>query len=177
MDFGEYCGGSPSLLPQREFGTIRAPEFPAPPGAVAAFRRQIGEPVIVHQCANEPGRGVGKRIVLQESNHVRRTAQQPLAEAQEPRVAAVILERREPHLPVQPRLMRRHKRRRAKHVAGFVPKLIRAPVRAIDAAFDDDLGPRGRHDGEQSVAVDAAQRTRQGEQASEWRRPGEKPAE
>ena len=51
----------------------------------------------------------------------------------------VAAQRREPHLPVEPRLERGDESRTAAQFAGFVFEFISQPVRAVVAAFHDDF--------------------------------------
>ena len=64
----------------------------------------------------------------------------------------------EPHLPVEPRLVRDVPQRRPGQRPRFVAKNIFAPVLAVSRTFDHDLGPGGRHHREQPIGIDDRQR-------------------
>src|SRR5438552_16645179 len=76
----------------------------------------------------------------------------------EPGYAVVIAQRRKPHLPVEPRLVRRDEPRAPPHFVWFPLELVRLPGDAVVASLDDDFRPLGRHDGKQTVAVDQMKR-------------------
>jgi hypothetical protein len=67
-------------------------------------------------------------------------------------------ERREPHLPVEARLMGRDESRPLPDLARFVRESVGLPGRAVATAFDDDFASLGGHDREQPVAVEGANR-------------------
>ena len=71
---------------------------------------------------------------------------------------------REPHLPVEPRLMRHRPTGPNSHVAGLEPEGVGHPGGAVHGPLDDEFVPARRHDGEQTVRVRQAQwRRRLGE--------------
>ena len=109
--------------------------------------------VVVDHRAQVPGRLLGKRIRLQQARHRLGAREQPFAEAQEPGLAARVAERGEPHLPIQPRHVRRHEFRTAPHIARLPAELVGFPLAAILAAFDRDLRPSRGHDREQPIRV------------------------
>src|SRR5206468_8308810 len=95
--------------------------------------------IIVHQRADTAGRLVWERIVREQSGHRRLVLQQSRAEVDQPRIALVRPERREPHLPIHARLMWPAEPRPALEVAGLVLELVRLPLRSIHASFDDNF--------------------------------------
>ena len=64
-------------------------------------------------------------------------------------------ERSEPHLPVEPRHVRRGEAGPSAHVARLPAEVVRHPRHAVPAPFDDDLRPLGRHHREEAVRVHA----------------------
>src|SRR5439155_1487245 len=76
-------------------------------------------------------------------------------EIEEPGVLLVIAQGSEPHLPIQPRLMRLDEPGTLFHITWFVFEFVVEPVSAILAALHDDLRPGGGHDSEQSISVEA----------------------
>src|SRR5262245_41496454 len=67
-------------------------------------------------------------------------------------------ERGEPHLPIQPRLMRGNDSRRARHIARLPFELIRMPFAAIVTALNDDLRTFSCHHRKEAVTVDESER-------------------
>ncbi len=96
-------------------------------------------------------------ILVQQLQHGWLALQQADAQVGEPLADAGTLrsQRFEPHLPVQPRLVRLAKTGSAFHVAGFVSELVGKPRQTIVAAFDDDLVAGSRHHAEQAVGIGA----------------------
>src|SRR6476646_7291061 len=95
---------------RRDFG---AP----PPGAGPLPLGRLREAVLPEPRPHETRRNAGKRIAREEREHGRRALEQLLEKTREPGVLLEGAERREPHLPVEPRLVRRHERRTAEEVA------------------------------------------------------------
>src|SRR5437867_13010313 len=108
--------------------------------------------VSIHWSADVAWRHIGKWISCEELKHARRSFQQPRLEIEKPR--SEISECREPHLPVQPRLMRHRVARRSRQTAWHPFKLVRFPGYAVGAAFDDDFKTCCRHDCKQAVIID-----------------------
>src|SRR5690606_31386953 len=63
----------------------------------------------------------------------------------------------EPELPIEAGVVRGDDGRAAGEVAGFVGELVGVPGAAVIAAFDDEFGARGGHDGEETVVVERAE--------------------
>ena len=95
--------------------------------------------VLINDGADVFGRRVGERVVLKQREHFRRALQQAHAEIDEPRVFAISAQGREPHLPIQPRLVRRDEARTPLQVPRFVIEFIRQPGLTVVAPFDNDL--------------------------------------
>src|SRR5438034_428980 len=83
----------------------------------------------------------------------------------------IVAQGSEPHLPIETRLMGRDETRRAVHVPDFPFELIRLPLDAVLAAFDDDFRAFGRHDGKETVAVDEIKWPEPFEESDEPARP------
>src|SRR4029077_7664403 len=112
---------------------------------------EIGEPHVA-------GRLIRKRIVAEQREHRGRPLQDVPHQGLEPVPRPSRVEARDPHLPVEPRHVRGHERRSPAHVARLPAEAVFLPLRAVAAALDNDLGPLRRHDAEQPVPVDRAQR-------------------
>src|SRR3984893_1402469 len=94
-----------------------------------------------------------KRIAREESRHVRFAFEQTNFEVVEPRVFSRRSQCGEPHLPVEPRLMRRAPAGRTHHIARFPFEFVRQPVDPVRAPFDFNFAAVLRHYAEKSVAV------------------------
>src|SRR5207244_12434937 len=70
-------------------------------------RRQVGEMIFVQHGAEVARRFFGKRILFEQREHLRGALGQANQEVHKPRIAAIITEGGEPHLPVESRLVRR----------------------------------------------------------------------
>src|SRR5882724_11784500 len=101
-------------------------------------------------------RGGGKRIGGEQGQDFWRALQQAHAKVHEPGVLPVSAERRKPHLPVKPGLMRRDQWRSPLQISGFVFEFVREPVGSVVAALNLNFSPRSCHHGEQSIGVYAA---------------------
>src|SRR5215208_2880935 len=110
--------------------------------------------IFVTHHSNKARRSFAKRIFRQQGENLRRAAQQMFTKGNHPWVLLRRSERGKPELPVESWLMRRHPSWPAIQRAGFVRKLVRAPLCAIVAAFEDQFGSRMRHDREQTVVVE-----------------------
>src|SRR5439155_23242752 len=95
------------ILPQSDFRTIQSFALAPPPVAGRAARRPVGEVIFVEHGTKVARWLFGKRILLDQREHLWRALGQANQEVHKPRIAAVITEGREPHLPVQSRLVRR----------------------------------------------------------------------
>src|SRR5262249_38316456 len=105
-----------------------------PPGAGRPALGAVGGVVVVQGGAQEPGRTSGKRILREQGRHRRRSLEQPGTEGEKPPVLLVRAEGREPHLPVEPRLVRRHEARTAAEVSRLPAELVGLPGFAVVAA-------------------------------------------
>ena len=116
--------------------------------------------IFVQRSADITRGFVRERIFFQQVQHFGRTLEQARQEIGKPpagRTAVQGAQRLEPHLPVEPRLVRRDKRRAAFQIARLPLEYIGQPVDTVVASLHDDFRARRRHDGEQPVGTDAAQ--------------------
>src|SRR5207248_622161 len=89
----------------REHGAIQSQSFPPPPLARRAPRREVAELVSVHRRAHVPWWRRGKRIGAQQTQYRSGVLQQARQKRDEPWIPAIVAKCREPHLPVEPRLV------------------------------------------------------------------------
>src|ERR1051325_1282817 len=113
---------------------------------------------------------VRERIPGKEPEHRRGPLQEADEQIPEPRRRLEAAEGREPHLPVEPGLVRLDEPGAPHHAARLVPGLVRAPGGPVVAALEDDLLATGRHHPEEAVAVGAPERLHQPERRGERRR-------
>src|SRR5579885_1183467 len=113
---------------ERDDRVIGAEQLTLPPIAGFPALLGVGEVIIVQQDANVARRGIWKWIALEQGRHRRRILQQPLQQVPEPPLGARIAQRREPHLPVQARLVREIPQRPPVEHAGLVLEFIFRPA-------------------------------------------------
>src|SRR5215472_15971763 len=94
---------------------------------------------------------VGKGILFQQCRYCGLILPQPLDEARKPKEAPWVLERGEPHLPVQTRLVRDVPERFPRDIARLVPEFVFAPFDAVIRALNNDFVAFCGHDCEQAV--------------------------
>src|SRR5690242_10355712 len=110
-------GGRPSSFAvQAHRGEAQAEQAPVPPSADRPLLTP-GIGVIVELRADIGRRLLWKRIVLQQRRHAGLVLQQPFDETREPLKALRVVERGEPHLPVQAWLIGDAPARAARDVA------------------------------------------------------------
>src|SRR3972149_3630131 len=90
---------------KRQRFAIQPQLLPTPPRARLPPGLGARKMVIVEDGPHVTRRRVGEWVLLQECQHGRRPFQQATHQSAEPRVMFVSTQRREPHLPVQSRLM------------------------------------------------------------------------
>ena len=122
--------GRPAIL-QGKDGRIVADELARPPHALAAAGFSARKAIPVKQGAKILWRVRRKRIALDQFEHLAVVLQQAPAELLEPPLPYETAERRKPHLPIQPRLMRRHPRGPAMKIARLVLEPVFEPVRRV----------------------------------------------
>src|SRR6202453_3086461 len=137
-------------------GEIESGQSPVPPLAGRLVLSGIG--VLVKLGAHMGRRLVGKSILFQESGHRRFVIQEALEKAREPRPSLRVVERGEPHLPVEPRLMRDVPWRTAHDIAGLVAEFVFAPLHAVIGPLDDDFIAGRGHDRKQAVRAHDVER-------------------
>ncbi len=111
------------------------------------------EPIAIKSRADEPRRGLRKRISGQESRDLRFSLEQTNHELNEPGIFSGRSERGEPHLPVEPRLVRRAPTRRTHYISRFPFEFVRQPLDPIGAAFDHNFAAILRHHAKKAVPV------------------------
>ena len=112
-----------------------------PPGAGLGFFKGVRKVVFEKACPDVPRRGVRKGICFHQAKNRGRTLKQPGQKIHEPWFSFDVIQSGKPHLPIQPRLMRKIPQRRTPYVARFVFKRVFVPVKAIIRALDNDLRP------------------------------------
>src|SRR5258708_1668984 len=136
-----YCIGR--FWPQRNGGKIIPAELAAPPASIGALLRERREVIAVDAGANEMWWRCREWIFPQQLQDIGRSLEQTFQQAHEPGVLLVIAKRREPHLPIQTRLMRLNPDRPALDVARLVAKFVCQPGIAVIRAFDNNPRPCG----------------------------------
>src|SRR5206468_8916138 len=86
----------------------------------------------------------------------------------EPRFLPPTTEGREPHLPVQSRLMRCTPARRAIHIARFPFELVGNPIDSIGPSFDLNFRTLFRHHPEKSITIQYSERLDAGIKHQQW---------
>src|ERR1043166_9690646 len=87
------------------------------------------EPIAINNCAHVARRMPCEWIARKEPSDIRFALQQTDRRPSEPRILLVRSERSEPHLPIEPRLMRRAPAGGAHDVARFPFEFVRVPDR------------------------------------------------
>src|SRR6516225_10320755 len=103
---------------QARRGKIQPLVLTPPPRPIAEVREVIEK----NARANVFGGCLWKWVRFEQPQHAPLAFQQPDHKAREPRVFLASAQRRKPHLPVEPRLVRRNHRRRPHYAAGFIPE-------------------------------------------------------
>src|SRR5437763_11747229 len=129
-----------------------------PPRAARGPLARRAETVAEISQPNVARRRVRKGVVAQQGQHLGRPRQDVPQQRREPLPSPLRVQGREPHLPVEPRHVRGHERRSPVHIARLPAKAVLAPLYAVAATLDDDLGALRRHHAEQPVAVHRADR-------------------
>src|SRR5262249_34198315 len=94
------------LLPQRDRRQIQPQGLAPPPPPGAAARGQIRKSIFVQPRPEVARRFVGKRILFEQPSDLGLSLQQADAELNEPGIVPDIPQRGEPHLPIEPWLVR-----------------------------------------------------------------------
>src|ERR1700722_13210933 len=122
---------------QARLGKVKSRQSAIPPWAGMVVISGIG--IVVKLSAHIGRRPVGKRISLEQRDHRGFVFQQPLEKARKPWQSLRIVERGEPHLPVEPGLVSDVPWRTALNIAGLVAEFVLAPLNAVVRPLDDDL--------------------------------------
>src|SRR5678816_2705249 len=109
--------------------------------------------IIINHCADESRRRVRERIFVQEREDIGRAFQQLDAKLYEPGIVPVTAQRSEPHLPVEPGLVRRHETWPAFEIAGLIFEAVIEPFLTVRTSLNHDLRPGNSHYGEEPIAV------------------------
>src|SRR6185312_15223298 len=99
--------GRPGARRQGNRWHERPDQLPRPPEPRIPAFPPGREPVAVKPGADPPGRGAGERIAPQEPGHARVAREETLHETRKPPFGVARRERREPHEPVEPEVVRR----------------------------------------------------------------------
>src|SRR4051794_183341 len=99
-----------------------------------------------------------KWIGFQQGKCVARVLQQTSTELHEPRIDFIGSQRRKPHLPIQPGLMRCNESRSSMCIAGLILEFIIQPIFPVIATLDNNFIAWPRHYGEQPVGIKRPQR-------------------
>ena len=129
------------------------------------------ETIAIKGRANVARRSLRKRISFKKRCDFCFAMQQRNHRLNKPRILSIRPERGEPHLPVEPRLMRRAPARRAHHVTGLPFKFVRLPIKSVSARFDHNLAPIFGHHAKKTVTVYNSKRLRSSVSGSEQARP------
>src|SRR5438045_104081 len=121
--------------------------------ASAPARWPVGKMVFVKNRADKSRWPCGEGIFFQQSQNFRAPFQQPNQQRNEPCIIPIVAERREPHLPIQPWLMRCDPPRWLAEIAGFISELVRMPLFAVIAPFNQNFQTLRCHDRKKPVAV------------------------
>src|SRR5437588_1509949 len=124
-----------------------------PPCAGGLVLGPRSEMVVVNGGADVTRWLVWKWIARQQSQDLGIISEQAFRKADKPEIMPIGAKRREPHLPIQPGLVRRRPMRRLIQIAGFPFEFVREPFDAVRTSFHNDLRPRFRHHAEQTVAA------------------------
>ena len=129
------------------------------------------ETIAIKGRANVARRSLRKRISFEQRNDFQFAVQQANDCLNKPRILSIRPERGKPHLPIEPRLMRRAPARRAHYVARLPFKFVRLPIKSVSARFDHNLAPIFGHHAKKTVTVYNSKRLRSSVSGSEQARP------
>src|SRR5690606_20516804 len=107
---------------ERDDREVDADALALPPDARAFSRLAVRHLVLVEHGADVTRRTPAERIAPEQGEHLGGPLEEPSHEALEPDRGTI--ERREPHLPVEAWLVRRHARRRTPQISRLVSKLV-----------------------------------------------------
>src|SRR5256885_86461 len=114
--------------------------------------------VWTHHTTNLPRRSVREGIPRKKQQHLRIAPKQALLRAHHDRLLSPRTQRREPQIPIEPRLIRSVNARRLRGVLRFESKWVSEPVLSIVRALEVDFIAAARHHRKQPIAVRDAKR-------------------
>src|SRR3984885_6679500 len=151
------CRASRESLPlELHLREIQSQWPPVPPDARALLLWAL-KTVVVELRPHVQWRFVRKRIPLQQRRHRRFVFQDSLQELWKPAQSSWVVERSEPHLPVQARLVRDVPGRPALQVAWLVAEFVFTPLDAVGGTLKHDFVALRGHYREQTVTADDVQ--------------------
>src|SRR5436190_9518499 len=160
-----YARRSPRTRHAGEHSELASP----PPRASAALGREVREPVLPPDGAHERRRRPRRKwIAAEQPQHARAVLEQPLLRQHDPGRLLPRAERREPEVPLEPRLVRRIDARPLERILRLVPEGVRYPRDAVAAPLELDLVARLGHHGEQPIRVRDPERREQARRQREW---------
>src|SRR5688572_31671690 len=98
---------------QRKNRAVKTRQFAPPPRSRPSALRRVGEVVFINERADVSRGRAGERIRRKQLRGGMRSFEQSPAALEEPWVVPEVAQGSEPHLPIQPGLVRRDERRRA----------------------------------------------------------------
>ena len=148
-------------LTQGRWRAIDCEGFTIPDGT--AFLAFFGgcEGVVIEHGADEFGRLLGERVLFEHGQNLGGAFKQVGEEGLKPRSRFHAVERGEPHLPVESRLVWGDCRESVVGSAWLVAEFVGLPLMAVVAALDDDFTALCCHDGEKSIAIDRSKRRKE----------------
>ena len=149
------CEYLPAKADRRQIQSCLA-RLPKPAASPAFFSG--GEPIILNSRSEKARGSIRKRISGQKLENILFSFQQTNAEIPEPRILLRGSQSREPHLPVQPGLIRSDKTGRPRKIAGFVSKFIGFPLSPIAGPLNHDFGPPRCHDSKKAISAHQVKR-------------------
>src|SRR2546430_6187499 len=152
---------------ERDAWQVFAEFLTFPPRASFAMFLGSRETIAIKSCANVARRSLRKRISFKKRCDFSFAMQQRNHRLNKPRILSIRPQRGEPHLPVEPRLMRRAPARRAHHVTGLPFEFVRLPIKSVSARFDHNLAPIFGHHAKKTVTVYNSKRLRSSVSGSE----------
>src|SRR5207237_8563738 len=130
---------------ERDARQVFAEFLTFPPRASFAMFLGSRETIAIKGCANVARRSLRKRISFKKRCDFCFAMQQRNHRRNKPRILSIRPKRGEPHLPIEPRLMRRAPARRAHHVTGLPFEFVRLPIKSVSTPLNYDLASIFRH--------------------------------
>src|SRR5580704_7905501 len=134
-------------------GCIQSQQLSTPPHPRRAFFGHCREPVLPEYRADLSRWFLRKRIAGKECQHILVIGKEPELRVRHNRILAPGTQRREPKVPIEPRLIRRVDPGRFIHVLRLEAKRVSHPVLAIWRTLEFDLVSAARHHREEPVLI------------------------